>query len=158
MILLKLLGAGLITSVGGFAAYSAVRFEKHKLMVLDGWIDLIFHIRGQIDCYLTPLDEILSSADPSILKACMCNTPHPDLHALLEASSPYLAQESRRLLSGFVREIGGSYREEQLRRCDYYINALRVIRDKLAADLPARTKLSVTVSLCIALGAAILLW
>ena len=158
MILLKLLGAGLIASVGGFAAYCAVRFEKKKLTVLDGWIDLIFHIRGQIDCYLTPLDEILASADEEILSACMGSTPHPDLHTLLDASSPYLGGESRRLLSGFVREIGGSYREEQLRRCDYYVTALRTLREKIAADLPARVKLSITVSICSALGVAILLW
>lgn len=158
MILIKILGVGLITSAGGFAAYSAVRYEKRKLSVLDAWIDLLFHIRGQIDCYLMPLDEILACADPRILTACMCHTPHPDLHMLFEASSPYLTGEGKRLLTGFIREIGGSYREEQLRRCDYYINALRTVRDKIAMDLPARVKLCITLSLCTAIGAVILLW
>lgn len=158
MVLIKTIGVGLILTAGSFAAYSAVRYEKHKLSVLEAWIDLIFHIRGQIDCYLMPLDEILACADRELLLSCMCHTPHPDLKTLLASSSPYLGGECKRLLTAFVREIGGSYREEQLRRCDYYINALRAIRDKLAADLPARVKLTVTASLCAALGAAIILW
>lgn len=158
MLLIKILGGGLILSAGSFAAYSAVRFEKRKLSVIDGWIDLIFHIRSQIDCYLMPLDEILACTDLEILKACMCRTPHPDLSTLLHTSAPYLSREGERLLTAFVKEIGGSYREEQLRRCDYYINALRTIREKIADDLPARQKLCITISLCAAAGTAILLW
>ena len=158
MILIKSIGVGLILTAGSFASYTAVRYEKRKLSVLDAWIDLIFHIRGQIDCYLTPLNEILACADRDLLLSCMCRTPHPNLKTLFASSSPYLGGESKRLLTAFIREIGGSYREEQLRRCDYYINALRAIRDKLAADLPSRIKLYVTVSLCAALGAAIILW
>lgn len=158
MILIKTIGVGLILTAGSFASYTAVRYEKKKLSVLDAWIDLIFHIRGQIDCYLTPLDEILACADRDVLLACMCRTPHPNLKTLLDSSSPYLGGECKRLLTAFVREIGGSYREEQLRRCDYYINILRAIRDKMATELPARVKLSVTVGICAALGAAIILW
>lgn len=158
MILIKLIGGGLILSAGVAAAYGTVRFEKQRLSVTDAWIDLIFHIRGQIDCYLKPLDEILTCADREILQGCMCRTPHPDLKTLYQASEPYLDEEARRLISGFIKEIGGSYREEQLRRCDFYINALRTIRQKIADDLPARTKLRITLSLCCAIGATILLW
>lgn len=158
MILIKLIGGGLILSAGIAAAYGTVRFEKQRLSVADAWIDLIFHIRGQIDCYLKPLDEILACADREILQACMCRTPHPDLKMLYASSEPYLGEEARRLISGFIKELGGSYREEQLRRCDFYINSLRSIRQKIADDLPMRTKLCITLSLCGALGAAILLW
>ncbi len=158
MILIKLIGGGLILSAGAAAAYTTVRFEKQKLSVIDAWIDLIFHIRGQIDCYLKPLDEILACADREILKNCMCRTPHPDLKMLFDASAPYLGEEAKRLITSFIKEIGGSYREEQLRRCDFYINSLRIIRQKIADDLPSRTKLRITLSLCTAIGAAILLW
>ena len=53
--LIKLLGALLVLSVGGFSAFGTVRYEKKRILVLDGWIDLILYIRSQIDCYLTPL-------------------------------------------------------------------------------------------------------
>ena len=126
--------------------------------MVDAWIDLILHIRSQIDCYLMPLDEILACTDREILTGCMCHAPHPDLSTLLEASSPYITQESKRLLNAFVKEIGGSYREEQLRRCDYYVNSLRHIRQKIAEELPAKTKVCITLSLCLSVSAVILLW
>ena len=156
--MIKLLGVGLILSAGSFAAYSTSRFEKRKLSVVDAWIDLILHIRSQIDCYLMPLDEILACTDRETLTGCMCRTPHPELSMLLESSSPYFTQEAKRLLTAFVKEIGGSYREEQLRRCDYYVNALRHIRQKIAEELPSKTKVSITLSLCLAVSAVILLW
>jgi hypothetical protein len=158
MLLIKTLGMGLVLSAGSLAAYSATHFEKRKLSVIDAWIDLILHIRAQIDCYLMPLDEILAGTDEEILKSCMCRTPHPDLFNLLEASSPYLIPQAKRLIAAFVKEIGGSYREEQLRRCDYYVNALRMLRQKIADDLPAKTKVCITFSLCLAIGVIILLW
>ena len=62
----------MVIAAGGTAAFYLASYEKKKLSVLDAWIDLIFHIRGQIDCYLMPLDEILSCADEAVLKGCMC--------------------------------------------------------------------------------------
>lgn len=156
--MVKLFGVLLILGVGIFASVSAVRYEKRRLAVIDGWLDLIFYIRGQIDCYLTPLNEILLSGDRQLLDACMSPHNATDLHAILRASSVYLDGSAKRLLEGFVREIGSTYREEQVRRCDYYMTALRTQREKLSAELPMRLRLSVTICLCIALGTAILLW
>lgn len=158
MIYLKLIGGGLIVSAGGFAAYTMAHAERRRLTVLEAWIDLILFIRSQIDCYLMPLDEILSKSDEAILRACACRTPHPSLPSLLASSRSYLGEESGRLIASFVKEIGGSYREEQLRRCDYYITALRTERNKLAESLPSRIRLSVSLCLCASIGAFILLW
>ncbi len=156
--MIKLLGAVLILAVGGFAAYSTARYEKKRLSVLDGWIDLIVYIRAQIDCYLMPMDEILQNGDHTLLDACMSPTNATDLDAILRASSLYLDGEVKRLLEHFVRETGSTFREEQLRRCDYYVSALRTQRERLAAELPARRRLSTALCLCIAIGTAILLW
>ena len=158
MFTLKIFGMLLVLSVGCFAAYSAVCYERRRLIVLDGWIDLIFYIRSQIDCYLTPLDEILESGDVQMLRACMPASQKTDLGAVLHAGSIYLDGETNHLLESFVREIGGCYREEQVRRCDYYVAELRTHRKKLADELPARIRLCVALCLCIAIAVAILLW
>lgn len=158
MVTVKLIGALLILGVGAVSAVSAAKYEKRKLSVSDAWIDLIFYIRGQIDCYLTPLADILSSGESALLRACLSNGDETDLSAILRSSSVYLDGESKRLLESFVREIGTSYREEQVRRCDYYITALREQRERIARDAPVRIRLAVTLCLCIALGSAILLW
>ena len=61
--MLKFFGALLVLAVGIFAAFVSVQYEKKRLTVVDGWIDLILYIRGQIDCYLMPLDDILSGCN-----------------------------------------------------------------------------------------------
>ena len=158
MLVLKLLGSFFILLAGFLAAVTLAKFERQKCSVPEAWVDLLLYIQGQIDCYLTPIDMILAATDPSILKECMCRTESPSLEELLQASAPYLNRDCMRLLSAFVREIGGSYREEQLRRCEYYIQALRKCCDKLSAELPARIKLNVTLSICAAIATTILLW
>ncbi len=157
MMVLKLIGGGILLAVGAFSAYHTIRYEKKRLSVLEGWLDLVLYIRSQIDCFLTPLHEILAAGEPSAP-----GTGIPDgtgnLSALLKASSVYLDEENRRFLEAFVREIGSGYREEQLHLCDYYIGVLRTRREKAAAELPRRIRACRALCLCIAAGSAILLW
>ena len=155
---LKLAGCLTVLCVGAAAAVSAVGFERRRLSVLDGWLELLFYIRSQIDCYLKPLDEILLDADERLLIACMASSKQRSLNGLLTSSAPWLDRESQRLLETMLRELGHSYREEQLKRCDFYAEALRSIREKVAAQLPSRIKLCVSLCLCAALGTVILLW
>ena len=156
--LIKLLGALLVLSVGGFSAFGTVRYEKKRILVLDGWIDLILYIRSQIDCYLTPLGEILLGTDPDLMRACMSGNGETDLAAMLRSSSIYLDGSTKRLLESFVRKIGGGYREEQIKHCDYYVSALRATKERMSGELPTRIRLYSTVSICTAIGTAILLW
>ena len=156
--MLKFLGALLILAVGVFAAFVSVQYEKKRLSVVDGWIDLILYIRSQIDCYLMPLDDILSGGDRALFEACMSPSNAADLPAILEASGIYLDGVGKRLIESFVREIGAGYREEQIKRCDFFISSLRTQRERIAAQLPLRTRLCATLCICIALATAILLW
>ena len=150
MTALKLLGILVILLAGGASAFGSARYERRRLRVLDGWLDMILYIRAQVDCYLTPIDEILSDFVPE-------NAP-ADLASLYASSRPYLDTETRHLLEGFIRAFGNGYREEQLRHCDYCIAALRGRREGVAAELPARVRLAVTVCACLSVGTAILLW
>ena len=156
--MLKLLGALLILSVGIFSAYLSVQYEKKRLTVVDGWIDLILYIRGQIDCYLLPIGDILLGGDRALFEACMSPTNAADLPAILGASEIYLDGDAKRTLESFVREIGTGYREEQLKRCDFFIASLRTQRERIAAALPMRVRLCATLCICLSLATAILLW
>ena len=150
MTLLKLLGVLVILSVGGVSALGAVRYEKRRVRVLDGWLDMIRHIRTQIDCFLTPLQDILDGFLPAQIPS--------DLSALLSSSAIYLDTDTKRLLEGFIREIGGGYREDQLRHCDFCIAELRRKREHCAVELPMRQRLAVTLCFTLCVGTAILLW
>ena len=148
MLIIKILGVLFMLFIGGIAAYTSVTYEKRTVFVLDGWIDLIRHIRTEIDCYLTPLNEILAE----------CHADERDLSLLFERTSMYLDANARHQIEGFIRNIGGGYREEQLCLCDFCIEELRCRRAAKAAQLPTRLKLSVTLALCITVGSVILLW
>ena len=156
--MLKFFGALLILSVGIFAAFVSVQYEKKRLSVVDGWIDLILYIRGQIDCYLIPLGDILSGGDRALFEACMSPSNAADLPAILGASQIYFDGDAQRILESFIRGIGAGYREEQLKRCDFFIASLRTQRERIAAQLPMRVRLCATLCICIALATAILLW
>ena len=155
--MLRCIGGVLILSVGLYGSIFGARLEKKRLQVLDAWIALIAHIRAQIDCYLTPLDRILATADRSLLSQ-IGNESTQTADALLNASRPHLDPEIARSLSAFFAALGTTYREEELKRCDYQLAYLRAQRETLATALPARVKAKLTLTLCMAVGAVILLW
>lgn len=154
----KLLGGVLIMTAGILSALGSAAREKKKLDVLESWIELTVYIRGQIDCFLAPLDEILGGADKTLLTRLNGNGKERSLSAYLKSSEPFLDEETRKLLTSLVRELGTSYREEQVKRCDYYLAGLRAIREKRAAELPQKTRLYTTLSLCASTALLILLW
>ncbi len=158
MLTLRLLGGALMLGAGIALSYLLIHRERTRLSVLNAWVELITYIRTQIDCFLTPLDEILANADPALLRDCMFRGEACTLKGLLQASRPYLDDETARQLTAFVKELGGSYRDEQVKRCDYYLHALRTLREARAAQLPQRTRLCATLCLCGTAGVLILLW
>ena len=165
----KILGSFFLLCAGGYAAVAVTRFEHRRLRVLDGYISLLYYIKGQIDCYAMPMPDILAKADPSILAACLGldETVRPPplgmdgespLPAMVRESRLYLEPESERLLTTLTGELGATYRAEQVARCDYYVTALTEERRKLNDTLPSRLRATCTLCLCAAVAAAVLLW
>ncbi len=154
----RVLGIGMLLFCGLALSFLWVARERRRFGVLVGWAELIDFIRGQIDCFLSPMDEILAAADPALLHACGLRGDKVSLSVLLEASRADLGREAERLLAAFVRECGGGYREEQVKRCDYYIAALRRLCERYEKELPQRLRLGTTLCLCATAGLLILLW
>ena len=156
MIPWKLLGGVLIIASGLAASLLGMRRERRKLRVLEAWIDLLSHVRNQIDCYLKPLDEILAKIDVSDF-GDPSKSP-VTLSSLLASTQNDLGEEEKKLLTSLIREFGGSHREDQLKQCDYYIDQLRNRRQRRAEELTPRIRVTTAICLCASLGAAILLW
>lgn len=162
----KLLGSLLLIGAGVYVALTLARYERKRVRVLDGYLSLLHFIRGQIDCFAMPVGQILADTDPTVLAACRgqdyaasgAGRPVSSLPLLLRESRGYLGPESERLLAGFAHELGHTHREEQLRRCDYYLSALEEQRARLADTLPARIRTGGALCLSCALAMAVLLW
>lgn len=167
--ILKMIGSGILLLAGGYVSLAIAAFERRRLRVLDGYISLIYYIKGQIDCYALPLTDILARADPMVLAACLglemgetlpsvSHMESANLTAMIQKSRLYLRPESERLLTTMTGELGTTYRAEQVRRCEYYLATLTEERRKLYDTLPARLRTTGTLCLCCAVGAAVLLW
>lgn len=162
----KVIGCIVLLIAGGYVSLAVVRFERRRLRVLDGYISLIYYIKGQIDCYAMPLVDILAHADPALIAACLGlesestlpALPSTPLPTMVQESRLYLEPESERLLTTFTGELGSALRGEQVARCEYYIQALTEERRKLSDTLPARLRVSCVLCMCCATLAAILFW
>lgn len=147
--MIKLVGGLLLAVCGVTLAFSICRFERKRLSVLDLFISLLFYIKGQIDCFGLPLCDIMKKSGLS---------SYEDFGEMLESNKIYLDDESYRLLENFYSEFGSVYRDEQLRRCDYYICALDERRKLIFSDLPSRTRIGGVLCICSVIGILILLW
>ncbi len=158
MITLKIIGSIVLVASGVLAALSYRGFEWRKLSTLDGFISLIFYIKGQIDCYARPRGEILESLPPEVFHACNCPRGARTLEEMIDASRIYLDEEPLRLLTSFASEFGSTFRVEQLRRCDHYISSLGEQRRIVAAEVKSKSRAGSAMWICLSLGLMILLW
>ncbi len=161
--LYKWIGAGILMLAGGYATLAMNRMEMRRLTVLDGYISLLRYIKGQINCFAMPVGDILATADPTVLSACQGHRgkgsgARETLSELILDSRLYLEPETERLLQNFSAELGHTFRQEQVMRCDEYIQALGEERRKLAEATPTRIRINSILALCTTLGMTILLW
>ncbi len=155
---IKLLGSGAIALASIIMAISYRRYQWKKLDTIDGFVALIFYIKGQIDCYSRPRSEILASLPPEIFHACNCPRGASTLEEMIEASRIYLDDEPLRLLKTFSSEFGSTFRQEQLRRCDHYIAALGEQRRIVASQTESRSRAGSALWICGGIGIIILFW
>ena len=155
---LRLIGALIFCLSGVVMAISYRRFQIRKLQTLDGFISLLFYVKGQIECFARPRSEILLSLPPEIFCACNCPGGAETFEELLEQSRIYLDEEALRLVSSFASEFGGVFRDEQLRRCDYYISALSEERRRVFALVGSKSRAGGALWICGCVGIIILLW
>ena len=158
MLAFKIAGALLVLASGTGLAVGAMRYERVRLQVHDALISLIFFIKGRIDCYAMPVEQIMLTMDKSILADCRCPGQVESIEALLPHVQSYLDPETYRVLQSFGEGLGSGFRDEQLKRCDYYMELLRQKRMQLEESLGARVRTNGVIWILCALGAVILLW
>ena len=158
MMTLKLIGSLLFALSGVVMAISYSRFQTKKLNTIDGFMSLLFYIKGQIDCFARPRSEILSTLPAEVFCACNCPRGAETLEELVEASRIYLDDEPLRLMASFAAEFGSTFREEQLRRCDYYVSALSEERRRVFSEVQSKSRAGSALWICACVGIVILIW
>ena len=158
MLYFKMLGAILILCAGAGVGVQLVGYERRRCRQAEGFLALVWHIRLQIDCFSAPVGRILKGCDGKILTDCGVESEAlPDFFALLQGTRLYLPEEMSRLLWEFGGRLGGSYREDQLRCCDYFLERLTPWCDRLRAELPKREKMMLLLPMAFAAMLVLLL-
>ena len=156
--IIKIAGSVSIVICSIFFSLSHRNFQQRKLNTLDGLISLITYIKGQVDCYALPLKEILARLPAEIFYNCNCPVGADSLDEIVEECRVFLECESLRLVEAFASEFGSTFREEQIRRCDYYISSLTRERHALSDEVVKRSRVGSALFICSSLGLLILLW
>ena len=154
----KFIGIVLILCCGVLAGLAFAAFERRRCRQAEGFLSLLRHIRLQIDCFSIPVEQILAVCDTRILSDCGTEaTKLPDFNALLKGARLYVPEEMCRLLADFGAQLGSSYREEQLRCCDYFLERLIPCCDRLRAELPKRERMALILPMAISAMLVLLL-
>ena len=156
--LIKIIGSFAIVTAGGVCALSLCRYHKRRLETLEGFISLIYYIKGQVECYARPIGEILQALPPEILRDCNCPEGADSLEELVSESRHLLDRESDRLLRAFCAEFGNTFREEQGRRCEHYASQLCRHRAAISEHSVSDMRAASAICLCACLCLTILLW
>ena len=154
----RLVGALLLGVSGVSGAYWLNRSSSAVLAQMEQWQTLLRYVKLQVDCFSLPASTILSRCDPALLRACGYERPGAPKSFEELLSGCYIRDaKAGEILRGFAAEFGKSYREEQLRGCEYYLTLLGQRRDAVAAQLPGKKKLNATLCVSGALAVVILL-
>ncbi len=153
----ELIGAAAVLAAGFFLARGMNESEDKRFSQLEALIAVMRFFKIQIDCYCVPVGEIFKRCDKGILLSCGCGIEPRDFYEFAQNLSPKPEREIARLLESFAAELGSSYREEQLKSCDYHIAKLSEICERERAEMMKRKKLNMTVCLSAAAAAVIFL-
>ena len=151
----KIIGSALVLSVALTLSMIKNRRIDEKISQLSSLCALISFFRLQIDLYCAPIGEIFKRADKDVVLRCRFRKDPLTADAFTDIDT-CLSSDVISLLSSFASELGGSYRDEQLKSCDYHLAKLKERLSRLEKDAPNEKKLNTVLFLSAATGIIIL--
>ena len=158
IVIYKVLGMAVLALCGAFCGFLMNQSATAKCEQTDNLIKFMRYVRNQVECFALPSSEIVSECEKGLLEGCgfyNCRGEY-GFERLAEDCEIY-DEESERIVCEFLRGFGKSYREEQLRECDYYLSMLQTRRDELFSELPKKKKVNSTLCISFALCLGLML-
>lgn len=154
----KIAGALILAFSGFGGAYMLNTAASLKASQTEALISFLRFVRAQIECFAMPAAEIILRCDKKLLEDCGFSVSEKDasFEDLIRGLS-LSDGETREIIESFLRGFGKSYREEQIKECDYYIELLSERRQKIFEELPNKKRVNSALCISSALAAVILL-
>lgn len=113
---------GSFCSVGFFASSG----RKRRLYHTEAALELIGRVRASIDCFLTPVNDIFAGFSNEPLEECgfLDVLREKGLTAAALSGTASFPEQVTELLVSFSTSLGEGYKEEQLKLCDFYGDAI----------------------------------
>ena len=128
MLIFKCIGCLLLLGAGTLVGIALLTLEKRRVTQGEGFLALVRFLRWQIDTLARPLPDILAACQSSVLAA--------------RGAELCLSEEICTLLYEFANGLGATYREEQLRACDYLLTRITPYCDTIRRELPKRERIA----------------
>ena len=156
MLFFKTVGSAIIMSAALYASSAAGFYERRSIEVLDGFWRLINYTKNMIDLYCTPRESIMKSAANEDLGLDIL--PGESFRELVARYGAYLDPKAKKELLSFDLELGEAYRDEQIKKCDYYAGLIDSMRREAGEKLPQKIKMDRTLIISLSLGIILVLW
>lgn len=118
----KIFGTLFILSASVAIGLDLTRREKEKLSVLSALCELIKHILRHVKCFESPIDSITSDYKSDALDRCGFGESMRSTSLLCaDVGLLPIDDAARREFENFSRGVGRGYRDEELKRCEYYL-------------------------------------
>lgn len=149
-VIYKVLGAFLWLISGVYVSTEINKLSKARLEQVSAFIELISFVRLNIDCYATPMPDILAECDSKLIERCGGeNADKSTLANFFDSSDIILPKDAKKAVGEFCHTVGKGYKDSEIRMCDSYIIRLEKLREELSAKQPGSEKLSLTMCICI---------
>ena len=146
--MVKIIGAALILFCCTWTAHEYRTGLKKGISHLEVFVNLIDHIRIQIDYFSIPLPQILNEYEKIALKSS-----GEILLSLKEDA--LLSNDEKKILTELFLHLGDGYKDEQIKLCSYANEQLKRYLEKRTREYPEKVK--VNNSLCFLAGASAIL-
>ena len=127
--LIKAVGAVLIMLSGIVLSSSLCAADEKSINSTEALLSIVKFTKNQIDCFGIPIGEIFKRCDRELLEKCAVYVSPTSFEEFISVAE--LPNEAEKIITAFSSEFGSSYREGQLKSCDYCIARLS---ERLAAD------------------------
>ena len=109
-----------------FYGWTKIYAERNKLKETSAFYDFIRYIRDNIEHFSKPLPEICKNYQNQYFtkRGLSSQIERCGIKSALEAYVFLMSEEDTDTVLQFAREIGGGYREDELRLCDYTLKRL----------------------------------
>lgn len=159
MLIYRMLGGVCLVSSGLWVYFIRDKFQKRKCIQLDAYINLLKYIKNQVECYMKPIDSILSSCSCELLSLCGISSlgSMSSLEQMLENTSFYIDDDAIDVLYRFSKDYGKGYLDEQIKSCEKYTKELEELRTVYYEKRRKDKKLSLAISISISLSLFLIL-